>query len=239
MNSILWESFVIISTKVRPDSSFAEELQDFLEDFESYLRAQFEQEPKAWSFSGARAAVLNWAFAKQSKRRKTFGRAVDEYMKRWKQIAPSMKTNEMYTCGPLQGLAPLLLKRGDQAAELVSSVLNLAEKDVDLFQIAGTGPGEASPSIAAQRLGDLLVKHGAHLEGAFLRDENQLQSEKRRSIRIDDTAQCIMALSRTLQLLDDLVGATVESSDDEAGEAGRAAPGGVFARRRAEPRLGL
>jgi len=211
-NAILWESFVLISTMVRPGSSFAEELQDFLEDFELYLQAKFEKDTRVWSFSGSRAAVLNWAAAKKPSRRKKFVKTIDEYMKRWKVLAPQMNTKEMYTCGPLQGLAPLLLKRGDQAAELVSSVLALAEKDVDLFQVRSADDG--SHSIAAGRLGDLFGKHGAELEGSFFRDEPQMKNEKRRSIRIDDTAQCILALARTLELLDDLIGVEVESPPD-------------------------
>jgi len=219
-NAILWESFVKISSLVREGSSFAEELADFLEDFEAYLQAQFDKDPRVWSFSGARAAVLNWAIAKKAARRKKFGKIIDEYMKRWKQIAPSMKISEMYTCGPLQGLAPLLLRRGDQAAELVSSVLAMAEKDVDLYQVAADR-GNGEPSHAAQQLGGrVLAPQGMLLEGAFFRDVAQLQNEKRTSIRIDDTAQCVMALTRTLHLLEDLVGVEVE---DSAGAAAAAA----------------
>lgn len=226
LNAILWESFVLIYTMVRPGSSFAEELQDFLDDFDAYLQAQFDKEPKAWSFSGARAAVLSWVSAKKASRRKRFGKMIDEYMNRWKEIGAAMQTKEMYTCGPLQGVAPLLLKRGDQAAELVSSVLALAEKDVDLFQILGASEKPEIRSIAAQRLGDgLLGKHAGGLEGAFLRDEAQLKNDKRRSIRIDDTAQCIMGMYRTLQLLDDLVGVEVEQgaggAKEQSSEAGR------------------
>jgi len=228
-NAILWESFVKISSLVREGSSFAEELQDFLEEFEAYLQVQFDKDPRVWSFSGARAAVLSHLMAKKAARRKKFGKIIDEYMKRWKQIAPQMKINEMYTCGPLQGLAPLLLRRGDQAAELVSSVLAMAEKDVDLFQVTADR-GDGTPSQAAQRLGDaVLTKQGALLEGAFFRDQQQLVSEKRTSVRVDDTAQCVMALTRTLQLLDDLVGVEVEDpagasstpADAQHAEAGR------------------
>jgi len=213
-NAILWESFVLISTTIRQDSSFAEEIHEFVGDFESYLQATFTQDPKVWSFSGANAAVVSWNAEKKAARKKKLGHAVDEYIKRWKtNISPNMNTSLMYTCGPMQGLAPLLLKRGADAAELISSVLGLAEKDVDLFQIS-TSDGEKS--IAAQRIGEkVLGARGRTLEGAFLRDVAQLRSEKRQSLRIDDTAQCVIALTRTLKLIEDLQG--VEVPDPPAG----------------------
>jgi len=217
-NSILWESFALISTTIRQDSSFAQEIHDFVSDFESYQQAAFAQDPKVWSFSGANAAVISWSAEKKSARKQRLGHAVDQYMKRWKiNISPNLNTSLVYTCGPLQGLAPLLLKRGADAAELVSSVLGLAEKDVDLFQIS-TSDGEKS--IAAQRIGEkILDARGQTLEGAFLRDEAQLRSEERRSLRIDDTAQCVIALTRTLKLVEDLQG--VEVPEDAIGDLNR------------------
>lgn len=218
-NSILWESFTILSETIRRDSSFAEDIKDFVNDFESYLSAVFAENERFWSFSGAHAAVISWATEKKAARKKRLGKAVDEYITRWKAIAPGLNTSASYTCGPLQGVAPLLLKRGTDAAELVSSVLRMMEKDVDLFQISVIGE-QMSP--AAARVGkDLMEARGAELEGAFVRDPGQLKAEKRLSIRIDDTAQCVIALTRTLQLLDDLVG--VEVSAPEAG--GGADPG--------------
>lgn len=206
-NSILLESLVLMSATVRKDSSFAEEIQEFISDFESYLQATFTQDPRVWSFSGAHAAVLRWLAESKMIRKKRLGSSVDEYIKRWISISPGLNASSTYTCGPLQGVAPLLLKRGTEAAELVSSVLRLAEKDVDLFQINAAGE---TRSVAAGRIDDkLLAAQGATIEGAFLRDEAQLRSEKRWSLRIDDTAQCVIALTRTLRLVEDLMGVEV------------------------------
>jgi len=120
----------------------------------------------------------------------------------------------------------LLLKRGSDAAELVSSVLQLAEKDVDLFQVRAQGE---SPSVAAGRIGeDVLRAHGQALEGAFLRDVAQLKRESRWSIRIDDTAQCVLGLARTLQLISDLIGVEVpEAPRGTAEGAGSGGSGGA------------
>lgn len=220
-NSILLEAFTIISAEIRQDSSFSEEIHDFVATFESYLQAMFAEKPTIWSFSGANAAVLRWASEKKAKRKQRHGKAVDEYLQRWARIAPHLNVSETYTCGPLQGVAPMMLKRGAHAVELVSSVIKMAEKDVDLFQIRSSG-GELSE--AAERVGSgALAAHGASLEGAFLRDDKQLQGEKRWTVRIDDTAQCVMGLSRTLRLLDDLVG--VEAEAPEGVEAEAAEPG--------------
>jgi len=207
-NSILWESLALTSTTIRQDSSFAEEIHDFVKDLASHQQTRFAEDPKVWSFSGANAAVVSWSAEKKAARKKRLGKTIDEYMKRWKiDISPNMNTSLMYTCGPLQGVAPLLLKRGADAAELVSSVLGLAEKDVDLFQISTS---DGVKSLAAQRIGEKILRaHGKALEGAFLRDAAQLRKEERRSLRIDDTAQCVIALTRTLKLVEDLQGVDV------------------------------
>merc|ERR1711972_712369 len=96
----------------------------------------------------------------------------------------------------------------------------------DLFQVSAKGP-----SLAAQRLGsEVMAAQGAFLEGAFFRDEGQMKSESRRSVRIDDSAQCVIGLTRTLQLLDDLVGVDVPQqdvgSDGSSQEEGTAEVGG-------------
>jgi len=233
MNSILWESFVRISTMIRSDSSCAEELQDFNRGFEAYLQAKFSENPQSWSFSGAHATVLTWQREKKKARRKKLAASIIEYTRRWRQLAPALNVTTSYTCGPLQGVAPLLLKPGEEAAELVSSLLKLAEKDVDLFQLsfAQSGDSDAAstdPSPAAARVGEkLLKKLGGELNGAFVRDEGQWKGEKRRSIRIDDTAQCVVGITRTLQLLETLVGVEVPTPGAEgaAAEEGAAAGG--------------
>lgn len=224
-NSILLESFVLISTTVHHGSAFAEEIREFIAAFESYLQTAFSRDPKLWSFSGAHAAVLSWAAEKKRARRKQLGRTVDEYVRRWRAMAPGLNVSWTYTCGPLQGLAPLLLKQGSDAAELVGSVLRLAEKDVDLFQLHGRG---ANRSAAAGRLDAGVLEAWPALEGAFLRDEEQLRREQRWSLRIDDTAQCALGLARTLRVLEGLRGLDVPEVADHGAEAG-SSPGSLQA----------
>eukprot|EP00928_Gymnodinium_smaydae_P030329 TRINITY_DN22594_c0_g1_i1.p1 TRINITY_DN22594_c0_g1~~TRINITY_DN22594_c0_g1_i1.p1 ORF type:complete len:359 (-),score=91.71 TRINITY_DN22594_c0_g1_i1:375-1415(-) len=60
INGILWESLVIISSVIRRDSSFAEDLRDYLADFETYLERTFKNDHKIWSFSAAHATALTW-----------------------------------------------------------------------------------------------------------------------------------------------------------------------------------
>merc|ERR1719350_2080297 len=99
-NAILWESFALISTLVRKGSSFADDLEGFLKDFEAYMLKEFEEKKASWSYSSARASVLAWNHAKKASRRKAFGKAVDEHMQRWKMFAPKLNPAEAYTCDP-------------------------------------------------------------------------------------------------------------------------------------------
>merc|ERR1719401_441160 len=122
MNAILLESFVVIASKVRKGSSFADEIEEFVQDLESYLQVEFGNDRKTWSFSGARAAVLRWAAAKKTAKKKKLATVIDEYMRRWKKLEPGLQPALSYTCVPLQGVSPLLMRRGDEAANLVSSV---------------------------------------------------------------------------------------------------------------------
>ena len=83
----------------------------------------------------------------------------------------------------------------------------MAEMNVKKYQVHTLND---TKSHAAENLDDdLLAAHKEMLEGGFLRDANQLNQEKRLSIRIDDTAQCVLALTRTLKLLDSLIGVEV------------------------------
>ena len=82
--------------------------------------------------------------------------------------------------GPLQGLASLAAILKD--AELIQVVLQLMEKDISRYQIQESNPGPFQKPMA-----DLL--------GGFFRDDDQLQLEHRKTLRIDDTAMCLIAIT--------------------------------------------
>lgn len=76
-------------------------------------------------------------------------------------------------------------------------MLQLLEKDVNRYQLSQLNPGplgEASETL-----------------GAFFRDEDQLQLEKRSSMRVDDTAMCLLAISHMLEALTAIKGVVVNT----------------------------
>jgi len=215
LNSILLESFVRMATVIRKGSSFHDELTKFIGRFEVHLHNDFWQSASTWSFSGAHATVLAWQGEKKKTKRKTLAKLIAEYERRWLAIAPTLNATESYTCGPMQGVASLLLKPSSNAASMVQHLLTTVEKDVDRYQVTFD---DHTASIAATRLSESIrLKFGDALQGSFLRDDQQLAAEKRYSLRIDDVSQCVVALTRTLELLDTLVGVEVDtqSEDDE------------------------
>ncbi|CAE8636404.1 unnamed protein product [Polarella glacialis] len=113
-----------------------------------------------------------------------------------------------YTCGPLQGLASLASVLSD--AELLQVVLKLLEKDADRYQLGEStaGPPQLSGKVAAD------------LQGAFFRDEDQLKMEKRHSLRVDDTAMCLIALTQVLEVLAKVQGVVVDEAVTKARAAG-------------------
>lgn len=105
-----------------------------------------------------------------------------------------------YTCGPLQGLASLAAILKD--AELIQVVLQLMEKDISRYQIQESNPGPFQKPMA-----DLL--------GGFFRDDDQLQLEHRKTLRIDDTAMCLIAITHMLETLTSIKSVVVQSSRDD------------------------
>lgn len=75
-------------------------------------------------------------------------------------------------------------------------VLQLLEKDIQRYQIISSNPG------FTEATDDVL--------GGFFRDEDQLLLEKRRSLRIDDTAQCLIAMAQMLETLESIRAVQVE-----------------------------
>eukprot|EP00913_Durusdinium_trenchii_P001391 g1287.t1 len=98
-----------------------------------------------------------------------------------------------YTCGPLQGLASLAAILKD--AELIQVVLQLMEKDIRRYQLSDSNLG---PLQGSNEEFELL---SSHLEGSFFRDEEQLRLEDRKTLRVDDTAMCLIAVSQMLETM--------------------------------------
>ena len=105
-----------------------------------------------------------------------------------------------YTCGPLQGLASLAAILKD--AELIQVVLQLMEKDITRYQIQESNPGP-------------IRKPPADLLGAFYRDEDQLQLEHRKTLRIDDTAMCLIAMTHMLETLTSIKSVVVDGARED------------------------
>merc|ERR1712187_6159 len=103
-------------------------IDEYMNDFVSFLDTYFMQEPNAWTSNGADAVMLRWAAEKNKTKKERFGHAVDEYIKRWKTtVYPSLNTSA-YTCGSLIGISSLLGKQdSSDAAQLVHTVLHLIE----------------------------------------------------------------------------------------------------------------
>lgn len=106
-----------------------------------------------------------------------------------------------YTCGPLQGLASLAAVVSN--AELVQVVLQLLEKDIDRYQVSPSN--ENQPQVSKEALW-----REAGLTGAFFRDEQQMKLEKRRSLRMDDVVQCMVALTQALKTLEGIQAVVVD-----------------------------
>lgn len=107
-----------------------------------------------------------------------------------------------YTCGPLQGLASLAAILKD--AELIQVVLQLMEKDIARYQIQESNPGPI------RKPADLLG-----LLGGFYRDDDQLQLEHRKTLRVDDTAMCLIAITHMLETLASIKSVVVDGARED------------------------
>ena len=111
-----------------------------------------------------------------------------------------------YTCGPLQGLASLAAILKD--AEVIQVVLQLMEKDITRYQIQPSNPGPIRGPI--RKLADLLG-----LLGGFYRDDDQLQLEHRKTLRVDDTAMCLIAITHMLETLASIKSVVVDGARED------------------------
>lgn len=214
---IVWESLSLVSTHIPRDSSFYDNLQEYIAKLETFLWAKWKETPDAWSFATARALAIR----ARSKALKT--QKARAHVKKWAKehvsrflhgdnkaatlsgdaAAASVEASILerlgggggYTCGPLQGLTSLATVAQD--AQLVQVMLQLLEKDVDRFQL---GPGKPLEGLEDQ----------APVSGAFFRDAEQLKLERRQSIRVDDPAQCVVALAQALRTLEGIRGVEID-----------------------------
>eukprot|EP00927_Polykrikos_kofoidii_P048693 TRINITY_DN42920_c0_g1_i1.p1 TRINITY_DN42920_c0_g1~~TRINITY_DN42920_c0_g1_i1.p1 ORF type:complete len:506 (+),score=100.16 TRINITY_DN42920_c0_g1_i1:88-1605(+) len=221
-SGIVWESLSLVLSHLPVESSFHERVLEYVVAFEAFMAKLWAENPNAWSFASARALVIRWRSQslkkkkQRSKVRKWAREHVDRFLGR---KSASLKGGEAgltegilarmggagYTCGPLQGLTSLAGILAD--ADLVQVVLKLLEKDVDRYQLIAATPAPWGP----------LVDAGFAVEGSFFRDDQQLLLEKRRTIRVDDPVQCVIALTQALKALDTFIGVEVELPPGDEG----------------------
>lgn len=223
-NAIIWEALAIVSMYLPRKSSFYEDLQELIAELENHMWEEWTKKGSLWSFSSARAIAVRWDSGgyKTKRSRQRARRWGSEHLARFMGDTSSDKPSgllaqlgEGYLCGPSQGLAPLAAMLGD--AKAVHLVLKLLERDVAKHQL-----GMTDESIASRTPG-LPVDREGEVRGAFVRDGFQLQSEMRRSLRVDDPAQCVVALTEALRLLEGLQGVEIEAPHAAEAEAPAAA----------------
>lgn len=222
--AVIWESLAVVAAHLPRESSFYADVLEYIRQLEMHLKQEWEDTAEAWSFASARALAVRWqsrTVKKKSQRAmiKAWAREhVDRFLGTGKGesdisegILARIGTGT-YTCGPLQGLTSLAAILSN--AQLVQVVLQLLEKDVDKYQMSPQNPGLAG-------LGSFDgVKM---LEGSFFRDDAQLKMEKRHSVRVDDVAQCVIALAQALKTLEGILGVEIpvvgtgEGEDEPAG----------------------
>ncbi|CAJ1336143.1 unnamed protein product [Effrenium voratum] len=213
-SAIMWESLAVTALHVGEQSSFHEDLEEYLHRFEAFLRRAWEGNAEYWSFASARALAIRWPSKAAKKQRLLLKRWATEHVDRFLGRSESFRLQKgpevgisqgilariggaRYTCGPLQGLASLAAMLMD--AELVQVVLQLLEKDVNRYQLSQLNPGPLGEAFFRETL------------GAFFRDDDQLQLEKRSSMRVDDTAMCLLAISHMLEALTAIKGVVVNT----------------------------
>ena len=219
--AITWESLAVTALHIPRHSSFREQLEEYLRDFEAFLRQAWEAHGEFWSFASARALAVRWSSkGLRKQQRKLLKRWASEHVDRFlgRSGGSQLKGPESaevsegilariggarYTCGPLQGLASLAAVLND--AELIQVVLQLMEKDIHRYQLSGSnsGPFDSVPR---------------ELLGAFFRDDEQMELEKRQSLRVDDTAMCLIAISHLLETLQSIKGVVVDSDSGQKQE---------------------
>lgn len=223
-NSIVWESLAIVAESLPKESSFHADVVRHLELFEAQLRELWKADPNLWSFASARALSIRLHGKLRTKKQRTDLKVwVKEHVDRFlgpkagsfkgdplkateRELTEGILARvgrEKYTCGPLQGLVSLATVLS--SPELITVVLQLMEKDVGRYQMRTLHENKLKPPFEPE-----LDEFDPGVVGGFFRDEGQMDMEKRRSIRMDDTAQCVVALTSVLRTLETIAGVAVD-----------------------------
>merc|ERR1712110_724909 len=59
-SSIIWESLALVGSYVSRESSFYENIVDYTNTFEHFLRKEWKNNAEFWSFASARALAIRW-----------------------------------------------------------------------------------------------------------------------------------------------------------------------------------
>jgi len=222
-NGIVWESLALVGSHLPEASSFYAALQEFILNFESFVKQAWDEDANAWSFASARALAIRARSraTRNKKQRSKIRKWAQEHINRFLGRSKSsfndgdvsqgilQRIGGMgYTCGPLQGLSSLATVLMD--SELLQVILKLMEKDVQTYQV-GVASAESSG----------LASEDVDTRGSFFRNQQQLELEKRNSLRVDDTVMCVVALTQTLRMLDGVLGVSmpvpeIQDTDEEA-----------------------
>lgn len=221
-SAMTWEALAVTALHIGKDSSFHQDLEEYLQRFEIFLRDTWEENKEHWSFASARALAVRWFSTKKKKERVKLKQWAVEHVDRFlgrshvhltdgpnDRISKGILARiggSRYTCGPLQGLASLAAILKD--AEVIQVVLQLMEKDITRYQIQPSNPGPIRGPI--RKPADLLG-----LLGGFYRDDDQLQLEHRKTLRVDDTAMCLIAITHMLETLASIKSVVVDGARED------------------------
>merc|ERR1712137_183521 len=203
-SGVILECLSLVALHVPKDSSFRKNLLSYINDLEIFLTREWKNNPQMWSFATARALSLRWHsgdLKKAKQRSKTKSWAKEHVVRFLGRMGKSETEDDYgllaklgagsYTCAPLQGLTSLASILQDHT--LVTAIIQLLEKDIDHYHISESAHPEGLHPFTAESPG---------VSGTFFRDEGQMKMENRRSLRTDDSAMCLIALTQALRILE-------------------------------------
>ncbi|CAK0863860.1 unnamed protein product [Prorocentrum cordatum] len=176
------------------------------------------KEDNMWSYSVASATAVRLNTSRAPRRQlESLEKLARAHAERYRdEVLPGINVSEQCTCGPVVGLAPLATLLQDSS--LAQLVIELVDKDIRLFQVPQDFASEEGAQLGA-------LAEPWRLRGAFVRHPAQLQREGRpQSLRVDDTATCLAAVSAALGMVESMLG--VDDADLRQQHPGRpAGPG--------------
>lgn len=212
MLGIVWEALSFVATQLPHERhEQVREADKVVAIVEKAMYKHFSKGDKksVWSYSGAAAVALraNSTSLEGSVKRR-LRKLAGAHSKRFRDnIMPGMNVSQLCTCGPVIGLAPLATVLQD--TRLAMLVLELVNKDIDLFQVPQSF---ASDEIAG--LGWFAkAPEPARLRGAFGRHPQHLAMEARtQGMRVDDTGVCLAAVGAALRMVQGMPGIEVDET---------------------------